>query len=41
MKLVNDIVKMKAVDELTIEPKSELFLQQEGLTLCYLILRNP
>ena len=34
MKLVNDIVKMKAVDELTInEPKSELFLQPGGTHL--------
>ena len=42
MKLVNDIVKMKAVDELTIiEPKSELFLQPGGTHLMLFNIKKP
>ena len=41
IKLVNDIVKMTTVDELTIEPKSEMFLQPGGTHLMFFNIKKP
>ncbi len=41
IKLVNDVVKMITVEELTIEPKSEMFLQPGGTHLMFFNIKKP